>query len=490
MRRLFIIAIIIIFGLNTFASIVTIDNARIVAQNFYFEKVNSIKSISKEALKISDEIVVSNNNVPVYYIFNMLQNNGVGFIIVSAESNVTPVLAYSFENNYSANTLIPTVKWILTSYQNEIINARNNNIQATEEINRLWNLYSSNNKSTTATNQVLPMLGTLNWDQGCYYNTSCPTDVDAGFCNHNPTGCVATAMAQIMKYNAYPSQGSGSYSYIHSTAYGYKNNYGTLSANFGATTYNWASMPNVVNSSNTDVALLMSQCGISVGMSYDVNGSGAIVGGNYQGATAEKALKNYFKYSTAIYYKKSSYTETQWQNVLLSDLNANRPILYAGDDGSTAGHCFVMDGYQTSASLYHYHFNFGWSGQGNGYFYIDTINPGSGGVGGGTYNFSKSEEGVFNIAKSTAGIETNVKPEINIYPNPSNGIINIEIPYLNSSKFIIKVYNLVGELVSERYYTPQNNTLNVDYGFLTKGLYFFTIFSDSNTITKKITILK
>ena len=488
MKRVILILIILLIGVNTWADVVNIDKARVVAVNFYFERANSIKSISKDAVKITNEKVITNNNDIVYYIFNIGDN---GFVIVSAESNVTPILAYSFEKNYPANTNVPALNWIINSYKNEITNSRTNNIQASDNIIRLWETYSSNYKSTTTVEQVLPMLGSINWDQSCYYNASCPADNDANYCNHNPTGCVATAMAQIMKYNAYPTQGAGTYSYNHYGA-GYTNNYGTLSANFAATTYNWASMPYTVTSTNAAVATLMSQCGIAVGMSYDVNGSGAIVGttsSNYQGPTAEKAFKNYFKYTSAIYHKKSSYTEAQWQALVLADVNYGRPILYAGDDGS-AGHAFVLDGYQTSTSVYHYHFNFGWSGAGNGYFYIDTINPGTGGVGGGTYNFSTNEEGIFSLAKSTAGIESNNIPEVNIYPNPSNGYFTLDLSGLNASKIDLKVYNLVGEVVWDNFLNLKENTLNLDLSTLHKGIYILNINSGSNTFTKKITILK
>jgi len=490
MKRIVSILILLLVGINTWAEVVNIDQARAVALNFYFERANSIKSISRDAITITDEkAITNNNNDNVFYIFNIGQDNG--FIIVSAESNVTPILAYSFEKNYLASTNVPAVNWILNSYKNEITNSRINNIQASDAIKRLWEIYTNNSKSTTSVEQVLPMLGSINWDQSCYYNASCPADNDPSYCNHNPTGCVATAMAQIMKYNAYPTQGTGSYTYNHSGT-GYTNNYGTLSANFGATTYNWASMPYTVTSTNAAVATLMFQCGVSVGMSYDVNGSGAIVGttsANYQGPTAEKAFKNYFKYTSAIYHMKSSYTESQWQALILADVNANRPILYAGDNG-TEGHAFVLDGYQTVSSLYHYHFNFGWSGAGNGYFYIDTINPGTGGVGGGTYDFSSNEEGIFSLAKSTAGIEINNISEVNVYPNPSNGNLNIEVPSLTDSKVDIKVYNIVGEVVYDNVLNLKATTIDLNLSSLHKGIYILNINSGSNTFSKKITILK
>ncbi len=490
MRKLFVYIILLFLVTNSFAGLVEINKAKIVAVNFYKERALKIDNFSSESIKITKETIVTDkNNLAVYYIFTI--GNEKGYILVSAESNVTPVLAYSFEVDFPYNKDIPALNWITNSYKNEIENARVNNIIASPEIAVLWATYSNSNKSTSSVNQVLPILGTINWDQSCYYNALCPANTDQAYCNHNPTGCVATAMAQIIKYNAYPTTGSGSYSYNHLTANGYSNNYGTLSANFAATTYNYSAMPNVVNSANNSVATLMSHCGIAVGMSYDANGSGAIVGSNpnYQGPTAEKALKTYFKYSTAKYYKKSGYTNSQWQALILSDVDASRPILYAGDDGS-AGHAFVLDGYQGTTNSYHYHFNFGWSGSGNGYFYIDTINPGSGGVGGGSYNFSTNEEGIFSIVKSTAGIGIQEKTEIEIYPNPSNGSINLRFSNLNESNVNIKVLNLLGEMVFENIYSYKVNNLTIDLSNLSKGVYFININTKSNQYTKKISIVK
>jgi hypothetical protein len=90
-----------------------------------------------------------------------------------------------------------------------------------------------------------------------------------------------------MKYHSYPTTGSGSHSYSHPV-------YGTLSANFGATTYNWASMPNSLSDYDSDVANLLYHVGVSVDMDYAPDGSGAYP------SSAAYALKTYFKYSDSL----------------------------------------------------------------------------------------------------------------------------------------------------------------------------------------------
>ncbi|MBI4648031.1 MAG: C10 family peptidase, partial [Bacteroidia bacterium] len=164
-----------------------------------------------------------------------------------------------------------------------------------------------------------------------------------------------------MKYWNYPVKGTGSNNYTCAP-------YGTLSADFGATTYEWASMPNNVTSSNPAVATLMYHCGVASNMKYSPNGSGTTT---FDGLIA---LINNFKYSNAeIKYKDNMFSTANWINMLKAELNASRPVLYSGANNSgTGGHAFVCDGYNNSNM---FHFNWGWSGDANGYYAIDNLNP-------------------------------------------------------------------------------------------------------------------
>jgi hypothetical protein len=207
---------------------------------------------------------------------------------------------------------------------------------------------------------------------------------------------VATAMAQVMKFWNYPTTGTGFHSYNHSK-------YGTLNANFGSTTYNWANMPNQLTSSSsseqkTAVATLMYHCGVSVDMDYDVSangGSGAYVISSTPPKThcAEYALKTYFGYKSTLQgIQKNDYTQTQWINLLKTELDASRPVLYAGfGDG---GHCFIADGYNNNN---YFHFNWGWSGSCDGYFALNALNPESGGIGSGAGTYNNGQQAVIGI---------------------------------------------------------------------------------------------
>ncbi len=205
---------------------------------------------------------------------------------------------------------------------------------------------------------VDPLLSTL-WNQGTYYNQLCPTDPN-GPGGHVWAGCVATAMGQVMKYHDHPDQGTGSHSY-------YAAGYGTQSANFGVTTYEWSSMPNQINSNNLPIATLLYHLGVSVDMQYSPNGSGAY------SSDARDALVDYFSYSpNAQLLPKNSFPIETFIYKLQNELNLNRPVYYSGS-GSGGGHAFVCDGYQGDD---YFHFNWGWSGYGDGYFYLNNLNPG------------------------------------------------------------------------------------------------------------------
>ncbi len=485
MKKNLFVFVLLFIGISTFAGIVPVETARKVAVNFYYERANAVKPIFFESVKITQEFTELQNNKPAYYIFNIGHDNG--YIIVSAESNTIPVLAYSFEKNYYKDNVSPAFNWIVKSYKNEIIKTREKNLEATGEINELWATYTSSDLKSN-TSMAAALLTTATWDQGCHYNELCPT-ATGGPCNHTPTGCVATAMAIIMKYYAWPTQGQGSYSYAHTIANGFQYDYGTLSANFGASTYNWAAMPANVTSSNAEVAKIMYHCGVAVEMEYRPTSSGAAVGSTsagYPWPTAQKAFVNYFKYPTAAFFKKESFSDANWKAKIKTEIDASRPILYAGDDG-LAGHAFVLDGYQGAGNDY-YHFNFGWSGYADGYFYLTSITPNPGGTGGGSYDFTQNQEGIFNISHTTGIEETQTKASIEIYPNPSNGLFTINLSNITDLKTKLEVYNLIGEKVWEENVNKENTTLNLS--FLPKGLYYLSVKSENKIITKKITIVK
>jgi hypothetical protein len=402
---------LISFGINLNAKPVDVKTAELVALNFIRLKTTSptLKSFNHlelthtESSKVG-QAISTQIGTAYYYVFNAGSN---GFIMVSADDRVSPVPAYSEESNFNFSQMPPQVAKWFESYRSQIRDAIELDLQTSKEIEEEWaNLINGLSASASTKRGSVSPLVAAKWNQTGYYNSSCP--YDATYSERTVTGCVATAMAQVMKYWNYPAKGTGSHSYNHTQ-------YGTLSANFGATTYNWGSMPNTVSSSNSSVATLMYHIGVSVDMNYNVSskgGSGAFVVSAASPVThcTEYALKTYFGYKTSLRgILRSNYTTSSWLSTIKAELDASRPVVYAGF-GNGGGHCFVADGYDNNDYI---HFNWGWGGAYDGYFSINSLNPGGVGTGGGTGGYNNGHQAVIGIQPESGGTGTSM--DIRLY---------------------------------------------------------------------------
>ncbi|MDR2008935.1 MAG: C10 family peptidase [Bacteroidales bacterium] len=220
-----------------------------------------------------------------------------------------------------------------------------------------------------------PLLNTK-WDQGIFYNGLCPED-PAGIGGRVYTGCVATALGQLMNYFRYPVTGTGSYGYDHP-------DYGWLEVDFSQQTYDYDKMPVKPTDENNEIARLLYDIGVSVDMEYGPDGSGMT---NHKGAYT---LRTYFGYNpdTKYLFKDSLPEDFDWNGTLVDHLNQKIPLYYAGwaDYDYVSGHAFIFDGYSDST---HYHINWGWGGSLDGYFLIDNLKPGGN-------NFTLAHEVIVN----------------------------------------------------------------------------------------------
>ena len=299
--------------------------------------------------------LLSSSNIYIYNFENQ------GFVIISGNTVLPPVLGYSFEKPMPDLEDAPdNLKDWINHYSEMIDFAVENGIAPEEEIQQKWDLALQGQFPSLRTEIVSPLVSTR-WNQDCYYNEYCPATSGGwwggGPCGHVYAGCVACAMAQVMKYWNHPQVGTGSHSYVHST-------YGEQSANFGNTTYHWDEMPTSVWSHNDAVATLMYHCGVSVNMNYSASGSGAY------SKDVETAMRSYFGYCGAKYHEKSQYEQEVWNDMLRAELDLSHPIYYSGNSGS-GGHAFVCDGYDDNDC---FNFNFGWSGSGDGFYSTYDVN--------------------------------------------------------------------------------------------------------------------
>jgi hypothetical protein len=418
MKRL--ITVLLIFSAFTvFSDPVDTNIAKLVAGNYYNHLNNGNQYVQASNLNLAKVCYTSDQSVvtdeagkpeALFYIYNVSVNRG--FVIVSADDDAIPVLGYSTEGSYTGNDMPVAFDKLLEKYKQEIKYIKINQLQADENINKQWqeNLTASYAASLSP-NAVSPLVATK-WNQAPYYNDLCP--YDATYKERTVTGCVATAMAQIMKFWNYPANGTGFYQYNHS-------NYGTLSANFGSTTYSWGSMPNSLSGSNNAIATLMYHVGVSVEMDYgpgSTGGSAAYVisAASAKQACSEYALKTNFGYATTMQgLLRDNYSESTWIGMLKTDLDAGRPILYTGF--GQGGHAFVCDGYDNSNN---FHFNWGWGGMYDGYFNINNLNPGTGGAGSGAGTYNNGQQALLGIKPiSGGGTSSDIELYTSITINPT-----------------------------------------------------------------------
>jgi hypothetical protein len=345
------------------------EQASKVAHNFYFERANLSKPVNYNEISISKVRSFGKTNT-VYYVCDVIPD---GFVVVSASSKVIPVLAYSFDSNFSESTDLPEGfnTW-MKHYENQIDYAVSNNILPSEDITVEWNRLLSDDFSADSDIRLLQSVAPLlvsRWNQDSPYNNWCPTD-PAGPGGRCYAGCVATAMGQLLNYYRFPQQGQGSYSYTHPE-------YGTISADFGATTYLWEGMLSSTTKPNDPIGELLFQQGVSVDMDYGPDGSGMW---NHKAAYS---LKTHFRYGPETQYYFRDSISIDWDSLLITNLDQRKPLYYAGWAGvqSPSGHAFVCDGYQPGN---YYHFNWGWGGSQDGYFYTGNLTPG-----GNNFNFAQ-----------------------------------------------------------------------------------------------------
>ncbi len=381
-KYVLIIGVLLLHSYSLISKPVTPQAALMVASNFYTQ---SGKGNTPNLNLAYTEY--SADNQPVYYVFNV--NTNQGFLIISAEDATHPLLGYSNKGGF----LIPkdnnNAAWWLNCRKQEIVYARTKNIAATANIIDEWTGLINNSvpKAHNPFSIVGPLVQTT-WSQDPPYNNMCPD----GFV----TGCVATAMAQIMKYWSYPPSGHGSSGYWDEQAYGDQNNVGYLSANFDTSHYSWAAMPLNASHVNNPVAELMYDCGVSVNMDYSIESGSWVVTGDYP-VCAQVAFVKYFGYNptTIQGLYQSKYTMANWQSIIENELNNGRPIEYVGWDSinNESGHTWVCDGYNSGNNTFD--MNWGWGGGDDGWYTLSALDAGG-------YNFNWWNEALIGIEPPAA----------------------------------------------------------------------------------------
>ncbi|MBR3491018.1 MAG: C10 family peptidase, partial [Bacteroidales bacterium] len=329
MKKYLMTMLALVFGLGLVqANPVGVSQAKYVGQQF-------VQANFEQSRQAQDLTLVytgtSTRGEACFYVFNVGND---GFVMVSADDFYRPIIGYSKNRSFDTN-INPELGYML----NQLIASRTgkNTGKATPKVAAEWQSVMNSGKliSRNGGRGEFYLVQTQ-WDQGSPYNYFCP-QAAGGPGGRVYAGCVATAMSQVMKYWNHPLQGTGSHT-------NYNSGFGPLSADFGATTYEWDKMPNKLTNNSPQeeieaIALLMYHCGIAVDMHYAIDGSGAY------SQDVPSRITQYFGYTNqAVLRGRDNYTYDNWSQMLKESFDMGWPLYYSGQSPE-GGHAFVCDGY-------------------------------------------------------------------------------------------------------------------------------------------------
>ena len=372
--RIRLLTFLILFCTGVFAQQIKIEDAQKIAENFICSLKNGQASSRKKMMQMHPRLQLTytamDEDNALYYIFN---NKEGGFVVTSGDKRAEEILAYSENGSFDIQTANPNLKFWLKGYEKRISETIKHNlpIKAKDEID--------------APKKDVPILIKTHWGQDLPYNKVIRATTSKSY----PTGCIATAMSQVMKYYEWPKNGTGSHSYYDSECS--KRSY---SRNFDHP-YNWEDMLNeysngAYSSTQADaVAELMFDTGVSVNMEYGLTGSGTYT------EQVPYAMVHHFGYDKGIAHAyRSYYSDEEWEELIYTELADGRPVMYGGCTSEDEGHEFICDGYQASTDKYH--FNWGWEGDGDCYCVLSAVKCKG-------YLFNEYQDIVYGIQKPCDG---------------------------------------------------------------------------------------
>ena len=353
------------------AATLEVDEARAIATEFLTRSQSGLRSGHKQ---VDLSLAYTRNanarqDFPLYYVF--ADHSHGGWVVVSADDRANPVLGYSEKGDFDIDALPCNMRAWLDGY-----------CQQLEYLHSNPDVKSSTSapRRDSSWDEILPMLSTA-WDQTQPFNGQCPK---VGY-YPTYTGCVATAMAQVMYYHRYPSAQC-----LGIPAYTSKR--GISLPELPPVTFDWDKMLPNYYSYTTDqaaaVAQLMRYCGQSVEMDYGTQVSNAIF------QTIPFAMNYYFGYSNlAMTWMRDTSNDADWDRMMYDELAEGRPVIYMGSDDSNGGHAFVLDGYRNGM----FHINWGWGGSHDSYWQLTALTPNGN-------NYSTRQYAVLGLARDYADV--------------------------------------------------------------------------------------
>lgn len=387
-----------------------------------------------------------------------------GFVVVAGDDRAPQILGYTDTGSFDISNMPENMRWWIQQYEQQMRYLQDNPKARLTSPKRNVNV-------------VAPLLGEIEWNQESPYNANCPymsyydEDEEKTVSGKAPTGCVATALAQVMRYHKWPNESKGNISY---TTYTLKQN---ITADLNAT-YNWDLMlPTYTGVTATDeqkaeVAKLMYNVGAALKSDYTPSGTGAT------DVDVVPTLVRYFNYDPGARYVQRDYTAVNlYEQGLINEIEAGRPVPYGGVTKKNEGHFFVLDGINEDG---YYHINWGWGGLSNGYFLISSLDPDAQGVGGSTSTytaFKYHQLYISGLQKPQEGSKTgwnimadDISKINDTYAKGDKINTTIYDAYNNSCsydtlkcKLYWDIYDSEGTIIEKNFI--KNDTLALNYGF-------------------------
>lgn len=364
---LLLLSLMLLLSVSAIAGPRSYQQAKAIAQRqaamLGIEMDAEVAASAKAAPRMSVSSAVS-PSATCYYVF--ANGEDKGFTIVSGDDRMPEVVGYSAQGTYDPDHLPANYVDFMKAYQETVEALLKGDAQVSGGLAeaRQW-------RAERASSAVAPLLGGIKWNQMAPYNNMCPSYNGT---NRAVTGCVATAMAQVMMYYQYPKELKATIKAYTAKSYGIQ-----IPEISSGATYDWDNMLSDYSKSDYSsaqadaVAKLMYHCGAAVEMDY----------GPSSGANVTPAiLATYFGYDADLMQDltRTCFTLQQWMTLIDNELKAKRPILYSGQS-SDGGHEFVCDGSDGKGL---YHINWGWGGYQDGYFDLTILQPQKGGAGSGS----------------------------------------------------------------------------------------------------------
>ena len=476
MRNLLITVLLFIITFSLSAQNVDLQDALKVAKSKLLKDNKTGYSVNVDYL-----LHKSSSGTPLFFEFGL---SPIGYIVVSGNYSLPPIIAYSYNNNIDTEGKLASIISKDISQKLSYIQNAGNNIVETNQ--NLWNHYLNNILSKKLSEQW-PAAGTTisggwvetNWTQSAPYNNFCPVDPTND--NRSIAGCPSVAMGMIVDFHKTTNNVSfdDGDDYHHNYAgrnYWIDDDY--LIRDFPS----WPMLNTYLDTieehyisgaslTNNDKAALVFACGVAAKQVYTSSGSGTF--------SVSQAYDAYlkFNFNQAQLLDTSDIADSSFYKIIIQNIKDTLPVHLAIVDSLwNTGHNIVVDGYNTDGF---FHFNFGWGGSSNGWYQMLDGMP---------YSMNFIEGAVVNIKPgSSSGIRKKFCSDILFYPNPVSDIITIELPENTSNNNLLFVFNSLGQEIIQTHLSTDNvNKIHLNLSQLCVGVYSIIIKTENNIFRFRI----